>query len=72
MARLVNDAFRQLVQRSEKEAFELDISKVYVNPEVSNSIRTRLQAGKSVLNAMVELYLPDMPDVPPVWRQPQG
>ena len=63
----LNRAFCELVRRSEQEARGMDISKAYVNPAVFNEIREQLRQGDMVLNKLVELQLPDQPDVPPVW-----
>jgi PAS domain S-box-containing protein len=63
----LNRAFCELVRRSEDEARGMDISAVYVDPAVFRGIQDQLRSGQMVLNRLVELQLPDRPDVPPVW-----
>jgi PAS domain S-box-containing protein len=63
----LNHAFCELVRRPEEEARGMDISKAYVNPAVFEEIRDQLRQGHLVLNKLVELQLPDLPEVPPVW-----
>ena len=63
----LNQAFCELVRRSEADALEMDISRAYVDPGAFASIRQRLMDGETVLNELVELHLPDQPDVPHVW-----
>ena len=65
--RFMNKAFCELVRRSEAEVKQLDIERNYVDPRVFEDIRARLARGDVVLNRMVELHLPDRPDVPHVW-----
>jgi two-component system sensor histidine kinase/response regulator len=63
----LNQAFCELVQRPEDEARGMDISANYVNPAVFNEIGEQLRRGETVLNQLVELHLPDQPDVTTVW-----
>jgi PAS domain S-box-containing protein len=63
----LNRAFCDLVRRSQDEARGMDIAQTYVNPAVFEEIRRQLHRGEMVLNQLVELQLPDQPDVPPVW-----
>ena len=63
----LNRAFCALVRRSEAEARVMDISTAYVDPAVFAEIVGCLRRGEMVLNRLVELHLPDRPDVPPVW-----
>jgi PAS domain S-box-containing protein len=63
----LNQAFCTLVQRPEDEARGMDISTTYVDPAVFDDIRKRLRQGEMVLNRLVELQLPDRPEVPPTW-----
>ncbi len=63
----LNSAFCELVRRSEDEAHGMDISAYYVDPAGFAEIRDHLSRGEMVLNQLVELHLPDRPDVPPVW-----
>jgi len=64
---LANDAFCRLVRRDRTAAMGLDISGFYVDAAAFASIKARLAAGESVLNELVELWLPDQPEVPHVW-----
>jgi PAS domain S-box-containing protein len=63
----MNRSFCELVQRSEEEARDLDISKNYVDRTVFDDIRARLAAGEIILNRLVELHLPEQPDLPHVF-----
>jgi signal transduction histidine kinase/DNA-binding response OmpR family regulator/HPt (histidine-containing phosphotransfer) domain-containing protein len=45
----------------------MDISTTYVDPTVFADIQGRLRQGETVLNRLVELHLPDRPELPPVW-----
>lgn len=63
----LNAAFAQLVRRSSEAAMEMDISQNYQDASVFEDIRQRLKNGETVLNRLVELYLPDQPEVPHVW-----
>ncbi len=63
----MNKAFCELVRRSESEARDMEISQTYVDPEVFSNIKQRLSKGESVINELVELHLPDRPDIPKVW-----
>ncbi|MBI5257452.1 MAG: response regulator [Burkholderiales bacterium] len=63
----MNRAFCELVRRSEDEARGMDISTAYVDPAVFADIRRCLRQGETVLNRLVELHLPDRPDLPPQW-----
>lgn len=63
----MNEAFTHLVQRKPEEALEMDISKNYKDPLAFDDIRQRLSRGEIVQNRLVELQLPDRPEVPHVW-----
>lgn len=63
----LNNAFTQLVQKSEAEARGMDVSLNYHDQAVFNDIRLQLHHGEPVLNRLVELCLPDQPQVPHVW-----
>ena len=63
----MNKAFTQLVQRSAEQALQMDISQTYMDPSVFDDIRQRLGRGEIVLNRLVQLHLPDRPEVPSVW-----
>jgi PAS domain S-box-containing protein len=62
-----NRAFCELVRRSEQEAEGMDVSASYVDPAVFADIVERLRRGEMVLNRLVQLHLPDRPEVAPVW-----
>lgn len=64
---LVNQAYCNLLKRSEAEAIGQDIGRLYVDPQVFAKIRDRLKQGQVILNELVELQLPDRPDEPRVW-----
>jgi len=63
----LNKAFTELVQKSHEEVLEMDISQNYIDPLAFDDIRQRLIRGEVVLNRLVELQLPDRPEVPHVW-----
>ncbi len=63
----LNRTFCELVRRSADEARGMDISAAYVDPTVFSDIQGRLRRGEMVLNRLVELQLPDQPELPPVW-----
>jgi signal transduction histidine kinase/CheY-like chemotaxis protein len=63
----LNEAFTQLVRRSHREALDMDISRNYVNPAEFDDIRQRLSRGEIVQNRLVELYLPERPEIPHTW-----
>lgn len=63
----MNRAFCELVRRSELEAQGMDISATYVDPAVFEDIQNCLRRGGTVLNRLVQLHLPDRPDLAPVW-----
>ncbi len=63
----LNRAFCELVRRPEDQARGMDISSTYVDPAVFADIGQRLRRGEMVLNRLVELHLPDRPDLAPVW-----
>ena len=63
----MNDAFCQLVRRSYDDALNMDVSLNYVDQGVFAEIVARLQAGESVFNRLVELHLPEQPEVAHVW-----
>ena len=63
----MNRTFCELVQRSEADARDLDISKNYVDPGVFEDIRSQLASGEVVMNRLVELHRPDEPELPHIW-----
>jgi len=63
----LNKAFTELVQKSDEEALEMDISQNYIDPSAFDDIRQRLIRGEVVLNRLVELQLPDRPEASHVW-----
>ena len=63
----LNRAFCELVHRSEAEAMGMDISANYVDPAAFTEIASQLRRGEMVLNRMVELHIPERPDIPHVW-----
>ena len=63
----MNQAFCDLTQQTESQARELEVRQFYVDPEVFDQIRAELSQGRSVSNRLVELHLPDKPEVPHVW-----
>ncbi|MFT3953345.1 MAG: response regulator [Piscinibacter sp.] len=63
----LNRAFCELVRRPEEQARGMDISTTYVDPAVFADIGQRLRRGEMVLNRLVELHLPDRPDIAPDW-----
>jgi len=63
----MNRSFCELVQRSEADARDMDISKNYVDPSVFDDIRSRLARGEVVMNRLVELHRPEDPLLPHVW-----
>ncbi len=63
----LNRAFCELVRRPEDEARGIDISRFYVDPAAFVEIRENLLRGETVLNRLVQLHLPDQPEVPMVW-----
>ena len=63
----MNKSFCELVRRPESEARDMDISQTYVDPEVFADIKRRLSSGESVINRLIELHLPDRPEIPHAW-----
>jgi PAS domain S-box-containing protein len=63
----LNKAFTELVRKSAEEAIDMDIRWNYVDQSAFDDIRQRLGRGEIVLNRLVELQLPDSPEVPHVW-----
>jgi len=63
----MNGAFCDLVHRDAKDAVDLDISQTYVNQTDFEEIKQALSRGETVLNKLVELHLPDRPDVGHTW-----
>ena len=63
----LNEAFTRLVRRSAQEAIDMDISRNYVNPSEFDDIRQRLRHGEIVQNRLVELHLPERPEIPHAW-----
>ena len=64
---LMNRAYGELVRLPEAEAARIDVARFYVNPDDFEDIQSRVRRGEAVLNRMVELHLPDRPDVPHTW-----
>lgn len=64
---LFNQRFSQLVRRTPEQAGQLDLSQCYVDPEDFADIRRRLAAGETIIDRLVELYLPDQPGLPHMW-----
>jgi PAS domain S-box-containing protein len=65
--RFVNQQFANLVRRKAEQSLGLDIASCYVNPEAYADVRHRLAQGEFIIDSLVELHLPDQPDVPHVW-----
>ena len=63
----MNQAFCDLVRRPDEEARGMDISTTYVDPAVFADIGAHLRRGEMVLNRLVQLHLPDRPEIPDVW-----
>ncbi|QID18302.1 PAS domain S-box protein [Nitrogeniibacter mangrovi] len=63
----MNKAYGELVRRSESEAMAMDTRGYYVDPQVRDEIDRRVGQGEVVLNRLVELRVPDRPDVAHVW-----
>jgi len=63
----MNKAFCDLVKRDASESMHMDIRQTYVNQNDFEEISSDLAQGKVVLNKLVELRLPDRPDIPNVW-----
>ncbi len=63
----LNRAFCDLVQRPEEAAMGAQMADHYVHRSDFDDITRRLRAGEVVLNRLVELHLPDRPEVPHVW-----
>ena len=63
----MNQAFCQLVRRSLADAVGMDIASNYVDPSAFADISRALRRGETVMNRLVQLHLPDRPEVPPVW-----
>lgn len=64
---MVNAAYCQMLHCSEAQALSLDVRQFYVDKTKLENIRHKLQAHNSVFNELVELHVPDRPDVPNVW-----
>lgn len=63
----MNSAFCELVHRDAEHAVDMDISQTYVNKSDFEEIKQALLRGETVLNKLVELHLPDQPDVGHSW-----
>lgn len=63
----MNQAFCDLVRRSEEEASNEDVSRYYADPSVFEEIRASLIRGETVFNRLVEIHFPDNPEEPHVW-----
>jgi len=63
----MNKAFCELVRRDESESMHMDIRQTYVNQQDFEDISRELAQGKVVLNKLVELHLPDRPEIPNAW-----
>jgi two-component system, sensor histidine kinase and response regulator len=64
---LLNQAFCRLVHRPQAEAIKLDIAGKYVHPRDWQDVQERLRQGEVVLNRLIELNLPDRPEIPHAW-----
>jgi PAS domain S-box-containing protein len=62
-----NPAFKRLVRRSAEDAMKLDVRQCYVDTRQFDAIRLEIEMGRPVINRLVQLHLPDMPEVPKVW-----
>jgi len=63
----MNKAYAELCNRSEAEAMLMDTRPLYVNPGDLDEINARLAQGEMVLNQLVELHVPDRPEMPNLW-----
>jgi len=63
----MNSAFCDLVHRNAEHAADMNISQTYVNQNDFEEIKQALSRGEMVLNKLVELHLPDQPNIPHVW-----
>jgi PAS domain S-box-containing protein len=63
----MNHAFCELVKRDAAESIRMDISQTYVNQNDFAEVKRSLAQGQMVLNKLVELHLPDRPEIPTVW-----
>ncbi len=63
----INQAYSMLVRCNEADAYQLDISQLYVDQHVVAEIRQRLAQGEHVMNELVELHWPAHPEAPHVW-----
>ncbi len=63
----LNKAFCDLVHRDAESALNMDISQTYVNQNVFEEIKQTLSRGETVVNKLVELQLPDRPNIANVW-----
>jgi len=63
----MNNAFCDLVQRDATESMHMDISQTYVNQKDFEDVKQSLAKGNVVINKLVELHLPDRPEIPNAW-----
>lgn len=63
----MNKAFCELVRRDESESMHMDIRQTYVNLQDFEDITNTLAQGQVVMNKLVQLHLPDRPEIPNVW-----
>jgi signal transduction histidine kinase/CheY-like chemotaxis protein len=63
----MNKAFTDLVRSSPEEALRMDIRKNYKDQAVFEEIQRRLINGDSVINQLVELNIPNRPEVSNIW-----
>ena len=63
----LNTAYTTLTHRDEAAAKIVDIKDYYADPAAFDDIRAQLQRNEMVIGRLVELRLPDAPDVPHTW-----
>ena len=63
----MNKAFCDLVRRDPSDAMHMDISQTYVNTDDFENIKQSLFRGEVVVNKLIELHLPDRPEIPHAW-----
>jgi len=63
----MNNAFTDLMHSSPEKMLETDIRKSYKDQAAFEEIQQRLIKGDSVINKLVELNIPNRPEMPNVW-----
>ena len=63
----VNDAYCRLVGRDKAEAIGLNVRAFYVNPQVFETIKARIERNEMVTNELVELQRPNRENEPHAW-----